>query len=212
LRHDVRYTENGQTLRLNDGLWETADGLSNYTMYLADPESGAAAFMGTVRESGREAMLALRLKVVGRKISEIEAVIARTSGTPSPFGVNYAEVRPEPIFSQTLSPAQRRPREQMIAIANSYFAGLEQATGKITPFEPTCKRRENGSTTANNPEAKNAIAKLSCGAQFDTGLPSSPKCAAVAIRSWMRSVGWCSPSCRLITPGASRPCDVRTGR
>ena len=169
LRHDVRYTENGQTLRLNDGLWETADGLSNYTMYLADPESGAAAFMGTIRESGREAMLALRLKVAGRKISEIEAVIARTSGTASPFGVNYAEVRPEPIFSQTLAPAQRRPREQMIAIANSYFEGLEQATGKITPFEPTCKRRENGSTTANNPEAKNAIAKLSCGAQFDTG-------------------------------------------
>jgi len=138
-------------------------------MYLADPESGAAAFMGTIRESGREAMLALRLKVIGRKISEIEAVIARTSGTPSPFGVNYADVKPEPIFSQTLSPAQRRPREQLIAIANSYFEGLEQATGKVTPFEPTCKRRENGSTTANNPEAKNAIAKLSCGAQFDTG-------------------------------------------
>lgn len=169
LRHDVRYTENGQTLRLNDGLWETADGLSNYTLYLADPESGAVAFMGTIRESGREAMLALRLKVSGRKISEIEAVIARTSGTPSPFGVNYADLRPEPIFSETLSPAQRRPREQLIATANSYFEGLEQATGKITPFEPTCKRRENGSTTANNPAAKNAIAKLSCGAQFDTG-------------------------------------------
>ena len=80
LAHDVRYTENGQTLRLNDGLWETADGLSNYTLYLADPESGAAAFMGTIRESSREAMLALRLKVIGRKISEIEAVISRTSG------------------------------------------------------------------------------------------------------------------------------------
>lgn len=169
LRHDVRYTENGQTLRLNDGLWETADGLSNYTLYLADPESGAVAFMGTIRESGREAMLALRLKVIGRKISEIEAVIARTSGAPSPFGVNYADLRPEPIFSESLSPAQRRPREQLIATANSYFEGLEQATGKITPFEPTCKRRENGSTTANNPTAKNAIAQLSCGAQFDTG-------------------------------------------
>ena len=169
LRSDVRYTENGQTLRLNDGLWETADGLSNYTLYLADPDSGAAAFMGTIRESNREAMLALRLEVIGKKISEIEAVISRTSGTPSPFGVNYADVKPEPIFSETLPPAQRRPREQMIATANSYFEGLEQATGKITPFEPSCKRRENGSTTANNPDARNAMGKLSCGAQFDTG-------------------------------------------
>jgi hypothetical protein len=125
--------------------------------------------MGTVRESGREAMLAVRLKVVGRKISEIEVVIARSSGGPSAFGVNYADVRPEPIFSEALPPAQRRPREQMIAAANSYFEGLEQATGKITPFEPQCKRRENGNTTANNPDARNAMAKLSCGAQFDTG-------------------------------------------
>jgi hypothetical protein len=157
LRSDVRYTENGQTLRLNDGLWETADGLSNYTLYVADPESGAAAFMGTIRESNREAMLALRIKVIGKKISEIEAVISRTSGTPSPFGVNYADVKPEPIFSETLPPAQRRPREQMIATANSYFEGLEQATGQVTPFEPSCKRRENGGTTANNTEARNAM-------------------------------------------------------
>lgn len=169
LRNDVRYTENGQVLRLNDGLWETADGLSNDSLYLADAESGTAAFMGTIRESGRDAMLALRLKVIGRKISEIEAVVARSSGGPGAFGVNYADVRPEPIFSETLPPAQRRPREQMIATVNSYFEGLEQATGRITPFEPACKRRENGNTTANNPNATNAMAKLSCGAQFDTG-------------------------------------------
>jgi len=169
LRHDVRYTENGQTLRLDDGLWETADGLSNYTLYFADPESGSAGFIGTIRESGRDAMLALRLKVEGRKISQIEAIISRTSGGANSFGVNFADLKAEPIFSETLPPAQRRPRGEMIAIANSYFEGLEQATGKITPFEPQCKRRENGMITSNNPAARNAMGKLSCGAQFDTG-------------------------------------------
>lgn len=169
LRSDVRYTENGQTLRLNDGLWETADGLANDTLYLADPDTGAAGFIGTIRESGREAMLALRLQVEGRKIYEIEAVISRSSGGPNAFGVNFADVKAEPIFSEALPLSQRKPREQMIATANSYFEGLEQATGKITPFEPECKRRENGMTTANNPDARNAMGKLSCGAQFDTG-------------------------------------------
>ena len=169
LRDDVRYTENGQVLRLNDGLWETADGVGEYKQYLTDPHSGGAAFIGTIRESGREAMLAARLKVVGRKISEIEVVISRTSGGPSPFGVKFEELKAEPIFDELLTPAQRRPREQLIATANSYFEGLEQATGAITPFEPQCKRRENGSTTANNPNATNAMGKLSCGAQFDTG-------------------------------------------
>ncbi len=169
LRNDVRYTENGQTLRLNDGLWQTADGLGDYTMYFADPQTGSAGFMGTIRESGRDAMLALRLKVAGKKIAEIEAVISRTSGGSNSFGVKFEDLKAEPIFGESLTPAQHRPREQLIATANSYFEGLEQATGKVTPFEPECKRRENGMTTANNPNATNAMGKLSCGAQFDTG-------------------------------------------
>jgi hypothetical protein len=168
LRHGARYTENGQTLRLNDGLWQTADGLGDYQLLLADPDSGTAGFMGTVRESGRAAMLAARLQVEGRKIAEIEVVIARSSGGANSFGVRYEDVRPEPVFEETLPAAQRRPRQLLIATANSYFEGLEQATGKVTPFESSCKRRENGMTTANNP-AGSAMSKLSCGAQFDTG-------------------------------------------
>jgi hypothetical protein len=172
LRDGVRYTENGQTLRLNDGLWQTAEGLStSYAMYLDDVQSGSAAFMGAIQESGRTAMITLRLQVEGRKISQIEVVIARTSGAAGGGfgGGSYADVKTLPVFAEVLAPAQRRPREQLIATANSYFEGLEQATGKVTPFEPGCQRRENGSITANNPDAKNAMSKLSCGAQFDTG-------------------------------------------
>ena len=84
-------------------------------------------------------------------------------------GGSYSDVKTLPVFAEMLPQAQRRPREQLIAVANSYFEGLEQATGKVTPFEPSCQRRENGSITANNPDAKNAMSKLSCGAQFDTG-------------------------------------------
>ena len=172
LRDGVRYTENGQVLRLNDGLWQTAEAVSTtYAMYLDDAQSGSAAFMGAIQESGRTAMITLRLQVEGRKISQIEVVIARTSGAGGGGfgGGSYSDVRTLPVFAEVLPPAQRRPREQLIATANSYFEGLEQATGKVTPFEPGCQRRENGSITANNPDAKNAMSKLSCGAQFDTG-------------------------------------------
>jgi len=172
LRAGVRYTENGQTLRLNDGLWQTAGAVSSdYAMYLEDPQNGAAAFMGAIQESGRTALITLRLQVEGRKISQIEVVIARTSGAGGGGfgGGSYSDVKTLPVFDEVLPPAQRRPREQLIATANSYFEGLEQATGRVTPFEPGCQRRENGSITANNPDAKNAMSKLSCGAQFDTG-------------------------------------------
>ncbi|HUK01937.1 MAG TPA: hypothetical protein VLW26_06625 [Steroidobacteraceae bacterium] len=166
LRKDARFTENGQTLRMNDGLWGTAEGLGDYKLYFADPLAGQVGFFGTVRESGRLALLALRLKVEGRKITEIESVVARTAGTgPSRF----ADLKDQPLFHEKLAPADRRSRQELAAVANSYFEGLEQATGKVTPFFPDCTRIENGSVTANNPAAPNAMGKLSCGAQFDTG-------------------------------------------
>jgi hypothetical protein len=167
LRHDARFTENGQTLRLGDGLWGTAEGLGDYKLYFADPAAGQVGFFGTVRESGRLALLALRLKVVGKKITEVESLVARSSGGGG-LG-RFEDLKDKPIFHEKLAPAERRSREELVAIANSYFEGLEQATGKITPFDPHCTRIENGAVTANNPAAPNAMGKLSCGAQFDTG-------------------------------------------
>jgi hypothetical protein len=169
LRHGVRFTENGQTLRLDDGLWGTAEGLGDYRLHFADPEAGAAGYFGTIRESGRMALLALRLKVEGRRISEIETLVARGSGSDSGPANHYDAIRPEPLLVEPLKAGERRSRAEMIAVANSYFEGLEQATAAVTPFEPTCKRRENGMVTAGNPDAPRPMAKLSCGEQFATG-------------------------------------------
>jgi hypothetical protein len=168
LRHEVRYTENGQTLRLDDGLWATADAVADYRIDVADPKAGEVGFIGTIRESGRLALLALRLKVEGRKISEIEAVIARKSGPTDGFA-KFEDLKDKPIFHTLLKPAERRPRAEMIAITNSYFEGLEQATGKGTPFDAHCSRFENGMNTANNASSPALMSKRTCGEQFDTG-------------------------------------------
>lgn len=55
------------------------------------------------------------------------------------------------------------------ADANSYFEGLEQATDRLTPFEPGCTRVENGNVTANNPDGPSPIHKMAAGEQFATG-------------------------------------------
>jgi hypothetical protein len=169
LRHGARFTENGQTLRLDEGLWGTAEAVGDYRVHFSDPDSGTAGYFGSIRESGRMALLALRLKVVGRRILEIETLVSRSSGANDPFAAHYDSIAAEPIFNTALKASEQRPRPEMIAVANSYFEGLEQATAAVTPFEPTCKRRENGSVTAGNPDAPRPMAKLSCGGQFATG-------------------------------------------
>jgi hypothetical protein len=171
LRQGVRFTENGQTLRLGDGLWGSAEALGDYRLHFDDPEAGSAAYFGTIRESGRTVLLALRLKVDGRRISEIETLVSRSS--PDPASSGHRDVTPPaPMLVAPLKDSERRPRADMSAIANSYFEGLEQATAAVTPFEPDCKRRENGTVTAGNPDSPRPMGKLSCGDQFATGFSS----------------------------------------
>jgi hypothetical protein len=165
LAKTVRFTENGQTLKLGDGLWGPVSGLGTYKLCFADPQAGQVGFFGVVEENGHPQILALRLKVEARLISEIETIVARKH--PNAFCQPEGLID-QPIFSESLELSERRSRQEMIAIADSYFEGLEQATGKLTPFAPNCTRIENGMVTANSPDG-NPMQKLTASEQFDTG-------------------------------------------
>jgi hypothetical protein len=52
-------------------------GEGTYKLHIADSDAGEVAFFGTIREAGLPAILALRLKIENRKISEIETIVAR---------------------------------------------------------------------------------------------------------------------------------------
>lgn len=165
LAKNARYTENGQTLKLGDGMWGPKISLGNYKLYFADPKAGQVGFMGVVNENGHPQILALRLKIESRKISEMEAIVARST----PGGLSRPQdLVDKPIFHEALAPDDHPSREELVRIANSYFEGLEKATHKLTPFDPQCTRMENGAVTANNPNGQ-GMAKMTCGEQFATG-------------------------------------------
>jgi hypothetical protein len=167
--YDVKFTENGQELKLGDGLWGTIQSQGDYKLYFVDPETQEAGFFGTVIESGRQDIIGIRLHIQsGNKISQIETQVARQSLGGGPGGGKPPVMTPKPIFYQDVPPAQRRSRQEMVAIADSYFEGLEHATETMTPFDPNCQRLENGMVTANNPDAPPGMSRLSCGAQFAT--------------------------------------------
>jgi hypothetical protein len=165
LTRDARFTENGAELRLGDGLWGNAEAIGDYKLTFVDPETEEAGAFVTVKESGRQVLLGLRLHIqTGARINQIETVVARGGLR----GAAMPAMSRKPVFYEDVPAAERRGRSQMVAIADSYFEGLAQATDKLTPFDPDCQRLENGMVTANNPEGQ-GIARLSCGAQFATG-------------------------------------------
>lgn len=161
----ARYTENGQTMALGDGMWASITGLGPYRLHFSDPKSGATGLFAEVEENGTRALLTLRLAVVDRKISEIEAIVAREDKRPLEASFD------KPAFHQIVPPAKRLPRADMIRIANSYFEGIVQATGKITPFHPDCVRFENGTQTTSSKAERyvGTLHAVGCKAQFDSG-------------------------------------------
>jgi hypothetical protein len=165
----ARFTENGQTLALGDGLWGTIEARDGYELTFADPRAGQVGAFVTVRESGRHQILGLRLKVTKGRIAEIETLVVRPKQ-----GVVFGEpaaLEPDPEMTTALTPAERRPREELVRIADSYFEGLVHATETLTPFADDCRRIENGIVTANNPAVPKGglpVWALGCHAQFAT--------------------------------------------
>jgi hypothetical protein len=85
----VRFTENGAELAIGDALWATADALGDNRLIFTDPVSGGIHLYASVVEAGLPSMLAARLKVEDRQITEIETSVLRQPAD-SPAMSNFA--------------------------------------------------------------------------------------------------------------------------
>ncbi len=173
----ARYSENNVEMPLGEGLWQTSDGWGSYKVYIPDPQSGQVGFLGVANEDTHLSVFAARLKIVNRKVTEIEVLVARPDRPGPASGSGNLTGGPEnlkdkPLFSEDEPANQRVSREKLIALANGYFDTIQRNTGKLyTTFDPDCQRMENGSITANNPNPTgNPVARMGCQAQLETGM------------------------------------------
>lgn len=166
----VKFTENNVQLQIGDGLWGTVSGIRHDSdLKFADPAAGEVGYYGVVEEHGEPAYIALRLKVDGGKITEIESIVCRKGNGPGPTD-HFGELQHDPAFFQTEPASSRSSRARLIALANGYFSTLQLNDGTLhTRFDPTCSRLEDGWRSAGDPQAKSAFTRLSCGGQFKLG-------------------------------------------
>ena len=176
---NVKYTENGQRLSLGDGLWNSITARGTYILHTADQTAGQIVTIATLRENGTPLIVAVRLKVDNRRLSEIETIVARSEG-----GAKNLETmgKPREAFSRLTPAANRMPRTELVRIANMYFSGMQLNDGKGKyPFADDCDRIENGSRSTNaagragqpRPDPKTATSysgMWSCREQFESGL------------------------------------------
>jgi len=174
LANDVMFTENNVVIPVGQGLWRTVTAVDATGLEAADETTGQAAWFGSVRENGEPAIYAVRIHVENGLIDEIETVVHRRTALPAPFG-DVTKMVHDPEFNEILRPEQRRSRERLLAIADSYFDTVEVNDGQVfAPFSDDCARLENGiSTTAPTPGSTggNAASIASgCREQFELGI------------------------------------------
>ena len=175
LASHVMFTENNVEMKLGDGAWAviTAKGTAAQDLYLGDPVTGQAAYMGVIDINGIPCWYSLRIKVVDRKITEIEHIWRPRPAVINPAvpgGNSPADLQHFPEMHQSVSVAERTPRARMIDLANGYFATLQLNDGKIfTHFTPDSRRNDNGTVTCGMTESTVPAWRQGCEEQFKTG-------------------------------------------
>ena len=143
----VRFTEDTKEIKLGEGLWKNFTKAREFREDFLDVRDGMAASFVVVEENAMPIMLALRLKVVDKKITEVETIIARSRG--GTLSENLIKPRAAMLFVPDA--AQRNSRADLIRIAEYYPAGLKVGgsfAAVDAPFAPDAYRIENGGLMA----------------------------------------------------------------
>ena len=193
---DCKFTENGVQMPLgNEGLWYGMTAKGTYKFYIPDIETQQVAFLGTVKEGAGNSTsgpastttvgLVLRLKIVNGLITEAEQLAVRPEQSLNVGGAKPKEAAkpasstgdrveqmgsPHPKFLEAIPEKQRQTREELIRIANYYFAGLQDNDGKgYYPISQEAVRFENGISVCGLDREGN-LDRGACKRQFETGL------------------------------------------
>jgi hypothetical protein len=111
---NARSTEYTQELAFGKGLWQTAsEGPTSFRIYVPDPVVQQVGFFGVMKESGKPVVLALRLKVANRRITEIEQLVQRDVDD---FTLPNL-VKPRATFLTPIPPKNRMSRDRMLEVA-----------------------------------------------------------------------------------------------
>ena len=166
----VVFTENNVQLAIGDGLWNTIGARrDSYDLKSADLARGEVSWFGIVEEAGEPAIMALRLRVDGGRIVEVETIVCRQLEF-GPFPQIEGYDAPRPLMLADVPEGERVPRARMIALADGYFDTLQLNDGTLfTHFTDDCDRVENGLQTTNIEIEGYPIAKMGTADQFRLG-------------------------------------------
>jgi hypothetical protein len=141
----VKFTEDTVQMKLGEGAWKTVTKLRPYRVDFIDVQQGVAAVHAVVEENGAPVLFAARLKVVDRRLTEIETMVVRNREEGALWAPDNL-TEPTAMMLYRPQPSERMPRDEMVTIATRYPEGLRMGSFEKSdvPFAPNAYRFENG--------------------------------------------------------------------
>jgi hypothetical protein len=144
----VRFTENNVEMVLPDGTWDTVSQQVGIPLLLSDPQTSQVGIYTAIMQNDVQAFVAIRLRIVRGRISEVEHIVStrrNLSSPPTPIGDVWAYTRDADLY-QPVAEGERATRAVVTKHADGYFSTLQFNNGEIrgTRFAPGSYRNENG--------------------------------------------------------------------
>jgi len=175
LAANANIRENTKAIALGDSKWIRVTKILSEGAY-ADPILGnVIEHVAAETEAGKTVYIGTRLKLVDKKIKEIE--INFDDGP----GVNMKNLVPyDPFFNTIVPPDERSTREELARIITSYFKGLTDHNPIQTDYDPRCDRYHSGNRVTHNP--RNGVEEGGDVGCYESNLGPKPWGPATEVR------------------------------
>ena len=146
----LRITENGVEIGADQGFFKTG-GKAQFRRSLIDTERCGTLTEAVVEETTdgvtMPIIFAVRLKVTGGQVSEIEQIVTRKGATMNFYDPSALLATKDQDWEGIAPPSQRSTREYMNEQANKYFSSFVADPQDLPNFATPCHRWEGGVQT-----------------------------------------------------------------
>ena len=146
---DVKFTQDCKDMKLGEGEWKVISGLTEYRRDILDVPQGVAVSYLVIDENGSKVLFSLRLKIVDKKITEVETMAVHGQKEGMLFNLDNLKTASK-MMTSVPDKGLMNSREEMIKAALTYPAGLKVGSFvKVdSPMAPDAYRFENGQLMA----------------------------------------------------------------
>lgn len=146
LAADVKFTENARQEQLGQTPFWMSAGDTKYSQRALDTRACSVAAHAVISDNGTDLPVALRIKVEGAKISEIETIVVRPGDYTASFAVDsnpaaIIAIAEDIGWHDEVPEAERATREQLTSWIDKYFRAFPAGVCNVTE---ACRRLENG--------------------------------------------------------------------